>query len=86
MTGSNDKEMAAQHAGTERRIRQNLRDIFEQAYLIAFPLLDPNRSGSSHFLHVALRDAFPHLHQQDIALLSVSVTRVFHERNKPVSK
>ena len=86
MTGSNDQEVAAQHVGTERRMRQNLRDIFEQAYLVAFPLLDLNQSGSSHFLHVALRDAFPHLQQQDVALLSVSVTRVFRERNKPVSK
>lgn len=82
MTGSNDKEMATEHGRAERRKRQNLRDIFEQAYLIAFPLLDLNRSGSSHFLHVALRDAFPNLHQQDISMLCVSIERVYRERSK----
>jgi hypothetical protein len=80
MNGSNERD------GTERRTRQHLRDIFEQAYLISCPLLDPKQNlhttGSAHFLRVVLHDAFPDLHQQDIAILSVSIERVFRERSK----
>jgi hypothetical protein len=67
----------------ERRNNPRLRVIFDQAYGIAFQLLDPQRPAmSNHFLRVALHEAFPDLHLQDIAVLAVSVERVFHERNK----
>jgi len=87
VTGPNEKDAATPLAGTERRTNPHLRELFERAYEIAFPLLDPRQNlhttGSAHFLRVALHDAFPELHQQDIAILSVAIERVFHERNKP---
>lgn len=84
MTGSNDKEAAPKPEGAERRTRPYLREIFERAYEIACPLLDPNlrTTGSVHFLRVVLHDNFPELHQQDVAILSVAIERVFIERNK----
>jgi hypothetical protein len=90
MNGSNDKDAAAEYDGTERRTRQHLRDIFEQAYCIAYPLLDTKQhfhiTGSAHFLHVVLYDAFPNLHKQDVAILSASIERVFRERTKVVDQ
>lgn len=72
---------------TERRNNPRLRDIFDQAYNIAFQLLDAKQSAmSNHFLRVALHDAFPDLHLQDVAILAVAVERVFHERNRSESQ
>ena len=72
--------------GAERRTHLHLRDVFEKAYRTVYPLLDSHKGtlvgGSSHFIRVELHDAFPHLHPQDIAILSVSIERVFRERNK----
>jgi hypothetical protein len=86
VTESNDKDDATGHDGVERRTRQHLRDIFEQAYLVAYPLLDPKQNlhttGSAHFLRVVLHDTFPELHLQDVSILSVAIERVFRERNK----
>jgi hypothetical protein len=71
----------------ERRANPRLRGVFDQAYGIAFRLLDPKQpTVSNHFLRVALHDAFPDLHLQDIAILAVAVERVFHERNKAGSQ
>jgi len=71
---------------TERRNHHHLRDIFDQAYAASFPLLDSKRdasaAGSMHFLRIVLHEEFPSLHQQDIAILSVSIERVFRERGK----
>lgn len=89
MTSSNEKDAVGLYPGTERRTQPHLRAVFERAYEIAFPLLDPKRNlqgaGSAHFLRVVLHDAFPELHQQDVAILSVAIERVFRERNKPDS-
>ncbi len=86
MTGSSDNSAASQPDGDERRARPLLRDIFDQAYQVAYPLLDPQQythtAGSTHFLRVVLHDAFPNLHQQDISILSVSIERVFRERSR----
>lgn len=86
MAGSNNKEAATHNGGVERRTRQNLRALFDHAYRVAFPLLDPKQSGPSHFLRVVLHETFPDLHQQDIAILSVSIERVFRERSKSESQ
>ncbi len=89
MTGSNDKTTSTRHDGVERRTRLHLRDVFDRAYVIAYPLLDSNRAHletGSHFLRVVLHDAFPELHKQDIAILSVSIETVFRTRNKPASQ
>lgn len=86
MTSSNDTVAAYGHDGTERRTRPHLREVFEHAYRVAYPLLDSNQTlpnaGSAHFLRIVLHDAFPDMHLQDIAILSVSVERVFRERSK----
>ena len=80
MTESNQK--------LDRRQHYQLRDIFDQAYRVAYPLLDPKQSmqtgGSVHFLHVVLHEEFPNLHQQDIAILSASIQRVFRDRGKSI--
>lgn len=86
MTSSNDKDAETRHDGTERRTSQHLRDVFEHAYRVAHPLLDSSQTlrnaGSAHFLRVVLHEAFPELHPQDIAILSVSIERVFRERSR----
>ncbi len=86
MTISNDTYAATGRDGTERRTHPHLRDVFEHAYRVAYPLLDSNpgglSDGSTHFLRVVLHDAFPKLHLQDISILSVSITRVYRERSK----
>jgi hypothetical protein len=83
MNGSSDKEAAARHDGTERRTRPHLREVFDQAYRVVYPMLDSQQTtGSAHFLRVVLHDAFPDLHPQDISILSVSIERVYRERNK----
>ena len=83
MNGSSDKEAAARHDGTERRTRPHLREVFDQAYRVVYPMLDSQQTtGSAHFLRVVLHDAFPDLHPQDISILSVAIERVYRERNK----
>jgi hypothetical protein len=86
MTGSNDNGAASLYSGSERREHHQLRDIFEQAYRVAFPLLDSKQviqvNSTTHFLRVVLHDSFPELHQQEIAILSVSIERVYRERSK----
>ena len=86
MTSSTDTSAAGRQVETERRTRQHLRDVFEHAYRVAYPLLDSSQTlpnpGSAHFLRVVLHDSFPDLHLQDIAILSVSIERVYRERSK----
>lgn len=86
LTEFNDKQSVTHRDGAERRTRQNLRALFDHAYQVAFPLLDLKQGGSSHFLRIVLHETFPYLHQQDIAILSVSVERVFRERSKSASQ
>jgi hypothetical protein len=88
MTDRNDGATSTRYGngGVERRIHVHLRDVFEQAYRKVYPLLESNRetlgSGSAHFIRVELHDAFPQLHPQDIAILAVSIERVFRERSR----
>lgn len=86
MASSNNADAASRQVGIERRTRQHLRDVFEHAYRVAYPLLDSSQTlpnpGSAHFLRVVLHDAFPDLHLQDVAILSVSIERVYRERSK----
>ena len=86
MTGLNDKEAAARHDGSERRTHPRLREVFEQAYRVAYPMLDGQTAGSAHFLRVVLHDTFPDLHLQDISILSVAIERVYRERSKTESQ
>lgn len=86
MTSSNNTDATGRQAGIERRTRPHVREVFEHAYRVAYPLLDSSQTlpnaGTAHFLRVVLHDAFPDMHLQDIAILSVSVERVFRERSK----
>lgn len=85
MTVSNDNNAAGRN-GTERRTRPHIREIFEQAYQVAYPLLDSSEGAHSdrptHFLRVVIHDTFPDLHLQDVAILSVAIERVYRERSK----
>ena len=86
MNGSSGKEAAANYGGTERRTNPHLREMFEEAYRVAYPMLSSEQSaGSTHFLRVVLHDSFPQLHLQDVAILSVAIERVYRERSKAES-
>lgn len=89
MAETDSKAVAAAYTGTERRQYVHIRDIFEEAYRVAYPLLDPAQNssadGAPHFLRIVLREAFPSLHQQDISILSVAIVRVFRERSRTSS-
>ena len=72
--------------GADRRIHHHLRELFDQAYRVAEPLMGSSVSSSAHFLRITLHDAFPDLHQQDISILCVAVERVHRERSKSTGK
>jgi hypothetical protein len=65
----------------ERRTQHNLRVIFESACKITAPFFDKSQSwgGSSLTMYArqTLREAYPELTQQEIAILFSGVTR-FH--------
>lgn len=90
MNVTNDTGVPQSPGGTERRARPHLREIFEQAYLVAYPVLDSSESshsdGPTHFLRVVIHDSFPELHLQDVAILSVAIERVYRERCKAESQ
>lgn len=71
----------------ERRQNQEIRAIFEDAYSIALPFIDPKQGwgglSMSRHAYPALKEAFPHLTMQDLAYLVPALERVFKERNKP---
>jgi hypothetical protein len=66
----------------DRRVQHNLRLIFENACRITAPFFDPVQSwgGSSLTMYArqTLRDAYPELTQQEIAILLSGVAR-FHK-------
>ncbi len=67
----------------ERRKNLHIREIFDEAYRIVYPLMKfhhENNGGASHsMLHQTLHEAFPALHKQDLPILEASLTRVFCE-------
>lgn len=71
--------------GQERRSAPELRAIFEQAYGLIEPFLDPNNAWAGQSMqHLALRtlcDSFPQLSLDQAHILVVAATRVFKERN-----
>lgn len=68
----------------ERRSSPHLRVVFEHACAITAPFFDPEKSwgGMSLTMYArqALREAYPELIQQDIAILFSAVQR-FHKVN-----
>lgn len=81
MDDLNSKAGAGTDGVNDRRVQHNLRLIFENACRITAPFFDPAQSwgGSSLTLYArqALRDAYPELTQQEIAILLSGVAR-FH--------
>ncbi len=73
----------------ERRQQHHIRDIFEQAYQIALPFMDPGQGwgGQAMARHIypALREAFPMLAMQELAILVPALERVFEHRRKSQS-
>jgi len=69
----------------DRRAKHNLRNIFDKACQITAPFFDPRQSwgGSSLTMYArqSLREAFPDLTQQEIAILFSAVAR--HHRSPP---
>jgi hypothetical protein len=65
----------------ERRTNPNLRTIFKNACLIAAPFFDPAQGWGGKPLTIyaqqTLREKFPGLGQQDLAILTAAVQR-FH--------
>ncbi|MCX7626894.1 MAG: hypothetical protein N2Z69_00530 [Methylophilaceae bacterium] len=82
MEQSNPPSMQPDH---ERRTHYHLREVFEQAYEVALPFLDPAQGwgGRPLLRHAfpALHEAFPFLTAQDLAILVPALERVFRERN-----
>jgi len=71
----------------ERRSNHNLRQIFDAACRITAPFFDAKQSwaGSSLTMYArqTLREAFPELTQQEVAILYSGVAR--HHRDTPKS-
>ena len=69
----------------ERRNSEHLRAIFEHACQIAAPFFDPAQGwgGMSLTMYArqALREAYPELIQQDVAMLFSAVQRYHREKN-----
>jgi len=86
MTTADDQNRdAAPYNGVERRVYPHLRAIFEGACRITAPFFDPAKGwggGASLTMYArqTLREAYPHLTQQDIAILFSAVQR-YHREN-----
>ena len=76
------KPEAGMHASSERRTKQGLRLIFEEACRITSVFYDPRQGwgGASLTMYArqTLRDTYPDLTQQEIAILFSAVGR-FHK-------
>lgn len=80
--------MDLQHEGIllERRQHFYIREIFEDAYRIALPFLDPKQGvggvSLEHHVFVVLHETFPSLNQSHLSILVNALERIFHERNQ----
>lgn len=76
------KRGAVQH---ERRRNLGLREIFDTAYAMVEPFLDPDHGWAGHTLeHLAfrvIRENFPQLSGEEVHTLVVAAHRVYIERN-----
>jgi hypothetical protein len=70
----------------ERRVRLDLREIFDEAYEIALPFIDPVRGWGGialrHHAFTALSEAFPALTPQDVAILVPALESAFSRRKR----
>ena len=69
--------------GTDKRVNAHLRVVFENACRVAAPFFEPGQGwgGKSLTLYArqALRESYPDLTQQDIAILFSAVQRFFRD-------
>ncbi len=81
MPGNEENSLNQQQ---ERRVHAYMRDIFEEAYVIALPFIDPQQGWQgrpmTRHAYPALKEAFPRLDMQDLAILVPALERVFHAR------
>lgn len=81
----NDKAEQTQEYG-DRRINTYLREIFDEAYVLVLPFIDPQQGWGgqpmTRHAYPALREAYPKLAMQDLAILVPALERVFKERSR----
>jgi hypothetical protein len=83
MDNLNSKADPETYAADDRRTQHDLRRIFDNACRITAPFFDPAQSwgGSSLTMYArqTLREAYPELTQQEIAILFSGVARFHRE-------
>jgi hypothetical protein len=81
LTTYNDPNRADDYSGKERRINNHLRGYFETACRITAPFLDKKQGLSGMPLKLSalqvLRNHYPELSQQDIAILFSAVQKFY---------
>ena len=78
-------ESSPEHEENRRR-HHHLREIFEQAYQICLPYIDPkqgwNNQPMTRHAYVVLHQKYPELSMQEVSILVPAMVRVFSERCK----
>lgn len=68
----------------ERRQNSALRDLFDEAYEICLPFIDPARGIAGkpliHHAGVVVRESFPHLSAEEIMILVGAMQNAFKRR------
>ncbi len=81
---------SARHPPTERRQQHNVRSIFEQAYVLCVPYLDPARGINglplTRHVSIVLREHYPALSVQEMMVLVSSLQSTFKVRNSALRK
>jgi len=79
---NNDPQGASNYSGNERRAHRHLREYFDNACLITAPLLAAHRGMDGAPMHLSalqtLRNHYPQLSQQEIAIL-FSAVKNYHD-------
>lgn len=84
----NDKDTPSGQAQADesRRVHAYVREIFEEAYVLVLPFIDPKQGWGgqpmTRHAYPALKEAYPRLAMQDLAILVPALERVFKERSK----
>ncbi len=80
------QDSVRQAAAGDRRQSHQLRTIFEEAYIMVLPFIDPAQGwggqAMSRHAYPVLKEAFPALTMQDLTYLVPALERVFKERSK----
>lgn len=68
----------------ERRNNPQIREVFEEAYIIALPYIDPAQGiggiALTHLAFVVLREHYPELATQDLSILVRALESSFKSR------